>query len=166
MSVYDSMVIVGGIACSLGIGRLANAQTGYESFQPELALTLLRCLIRILAGATVGALIASLKGRPRPSWGLFHRPGISASAVASVPAVLGTAGPFALRQLIRDPEFYEVLPILIWVFSGLAVGAGWAFQAAVGEWKPRLFAHDRLGRCLGAVWLAGPLLWLLLQLHR
>ena len=107
---------------------------------------------------TLAGLALQLR-RPRMRWRRsIRRPGMMACLVATMALGL-SASVSATSWLLRAEEFH----FLSWlshqiavgtILTGLAVFWCWATLELVGRWRPESSWVDRLGRLLGAAWVA------------
>jgi hypothetical protein len=123
-------------------------------------------LSSLVAAWTVALLTLRLR-RPRPRFRRLARQTgfvctLVATAVLTIVFIAGLA--LVIRSGIHRAANRETLVsgcLEMWQFLakeqvGCAVAGSWITLAAVGRWRPERDWIDRMGRALGAYWIAGP----------
>jgi hypothetical protein len=164
MNLVDLMIVVAAMAAGLGLARTALSnddprRPGLVStprYRAGYAIQYVHDLtLPCVAMLSIAAVVLRLR-KPRPgAVEMVQQPGCLASGVA----VCGMAcvGLMALTQPFgRMFNLFFSLSL----FNGVMVGFAWISRAIGGRWKPEPGWIDRLGRVLGAAWIALPfLLW-------
>jgi len=175
LGLVDALILVASIAPGLLLVRFANptidwdyylhrvwfspAEQGYTWLAKlDAARELMVVLVPCWVSVTLAVLGLHFR-RPRPPWRRLTRsPGfVACVAVALVVMVVGAR---VLLSLLRGrltppgqalPPELDRLPAL----GGLAVLASWTSLALAGRWRADRGGLDRLGRLVGAAWVAG-----------
>jgi hypothetical protein len=167
-SLLDAMALVAALALGLALARW-RTRGSYPNVD---ALKISWWVASVALPATAAVLLMGLRREPLRR--LARRPGFVASAAALLAVAWGAAGRFSVPRLplicgtgldIDAPEspFWTEVEGFLW--SGLdyqaialAVQAAWGLLLAGRRWRAEPTWIDRLGRALGAVWIAGQLL--------
>lgn len=106
-----------------------------------------------LTGLGLGLSLVTFRPRPRPDPPTRRGAGDAATAVAGLLTIVAAARWIAFSLLHGAVNFYglwyEVSPRVSWGVLG-----AWAALVARGAWRGPVDVIDRLGRWLGACWLA------------
>lgn len=156
----DAMILVAALAAGLSVVRYTQPIEG-EYVGRGLTgarLGVLLGLLRLfgwspLLGAGTLALAAVRLRRPRPPAAtLWRRPGFVATVAAAAGMALSAllVAPFlaARGREIRQWTWLASFPV------GFSVAGAWAVLWLSGRWRAAPEAIDRLGRLVGALWLA------------
>jgi hypothetical protein len=178
LTVLDAMILVGATASALALMRSQwptdlGIQDAYTDSTHALRLSNLLMIIRhhvyfasyMIAMWTLSCLILRLR-QPRPALRLLTRePGMVACIAAvivmairminlgsliSVLAIDGVNSVPGLSALDLFPDDFINIPSEI----GCAVTAAWIIQAISGRWRCEPNWIDRVGRSIGAFWIA------------
>ncbi|MFO0950854.1 MAG: hypothetical protein U0835_06800 [Isosphaeraceae bacterium] len=152
-------------ATALGLGLTRSVMEGFpgtgfvRGFRPLIAtqrwVALATCPLIPL---TVAALVLTNLREPPPRRRLARKPGFVATAVATLAGLLYFI--FALLQVaLMPPGLYggRYLAVIVQgahVYTGAAVLGAWTSMLLRGSWRPEASALDRLGRVVGASWVA------------
>ncbi len=108
---------------------------------------------------TLGAGLATFR-RPRALDARARRgPGVLATGVTSILVFLYLSNEYVLRrfhalEIGYSHNHFSMIWSEVLQFVGFALLAAWGVWLCAGRWRPRPHWRDRLGRGLGAVWLA------------
>src|SRR5262249_40792079 len=101
----------------------------------------------------------------------FHEPGVTACLASMAGlglSLLALGGAMAIEwavygRLRRGFALWVQAYLLseLVVIGGMSVAAVWLVQAVSGRWRPRRDPYDRLGRLVGAAWIAAGMAWAL-----
>lgn len=171
MTLLDVMILVAVMACGIALVRASRfdatifhnpAETGNRWFVvdvPKTAGHWIYGLLLALAPVTLAVLLIRLR-RPRPGLRrLCRQPGLAGSAASAVGLLLALTRMVLILNFRGQPsalsfsnEWYEVTAC-----TAGAVTGSWFLLWLSGRWRPEPSAIDRLGRALGVLWIAGPI---------
>ena len=84
----------------------------------------------------------------------MRQPGFIATISTFIVLVLGVMPIAGSMVVMKWRDWGENLALLVQLAVGPAVAAAWMVQALAGRWRPERSWVDRLGRVLGAYWIA------------
>jgi hypothetical protein len=165
MNLVDLMILVAAVSAGLGLARMALPED-VQRRQGLAALPGYRIVLYVhdattpcVAMLSIAAVVLRLR-RPRPGLvEMVQQPGF----LACVVAIFGMIMCVAMSALAVTPTTrfrMDSLFFILSVWNGMTVGFAWFGWWINSRWKAEPSWIDRLGRALGAAWIALPvLLW-------
>lgn len=165
-TVLDAMILVAAIGTGLGLMKVFVPfyfyQAHFSDFVTREGVFLLVFGSFPLPGMAAFFFPLIRLRKPRPGrQELLRQPGLMASIVASLG--MAVSGLLALRLSflndfsIREGSVVEAIELMMCGVGCLVAGA-WLAMVMTGCWRPERSWVDRLGRCIGLVWIALPIL--------
>jgi hypothetical protein len=168
-TLLDGMILIGAIAVALGVLRGHPAKIHWRQYwnrsgsnvgwpDAQFVLYLVVVAMPPAASATLAALTIRLR-KPRPKWRrLVRQPGLAACVAVVSAWAVGATYLAALRCLFPNSLASWDTPYLasfvLSMLGGFAVIIAWTTQALARSARPERSWVDRLGRLVGAGWVA------------